>query len=71
MVVFDKPFQYKHVVKDGEILPQGDKVEAGHTGAFIGFATRKGEKGNCKSGIFLYQPRTSLAKPERVGGKRF
>lgn len=44
VVVFDKPFQYKHVVKDGEILPQGDKVEAGHTGAFIGFATRKGEK---------------------------
>jgi putative alpha-1,2-mannosidase len=44
VVVFDKPFQYKHVVKDGEILPQGDKVEAGHTGVFIGFATRKGEK---------------------------
>ncbi len=44
VVVFDKPFQYKHVVKDGEIQQQGYKAEAGHTGAFIGFSTRRGEK---------------------------
>ncbi|WP_352423928.1 GH92 family glycosyl hydrolase [Proteiniphilum sp.] len=44
VVVFDKLFQYKQVVKDGKIQRQGNKAEADHTGAFIGFTTQKGEK---------------------------
>lgn len=44
VIVFDKAFQYNCVVKDGEILKQSNKVEADHAGAFIGFATQRGEK---------------------------
>lgn len=44
VVVFDKPFQYKNVVKNGDIQKQTNKAEGNHTGAFIGFATRRGEQ---------------------------
>lgn len=43
VVVFDKPFTYKSVVGNNEI--RQDKVEAfeNHTGAIIGFSTKRGE----------------------------
>ncbi|HBG79125.1 MAG TPA: alpha-mannosidase, partial [Porphyromonadaceae bacterium] len=44
VIVFDKPFEYKSVVKSGEILQGIHKVEDNHAGAFIGFSTKKGEK---------------------------
>ncbi len=44
VVVFDKPFEYKHAVKDGEIDNNNLKVESNHAGAFIGFSTKRGEK---------------------------
>ncbi|MEA5063403.1 MAG: GH92 family glycosyl hydrolase [Petrimonas sp.] len=44
VVVFDKPFEYKCVVKNGEIVKNTQKVEDNHAGAFIGFSTKKGEK---------------------------
>lgn len=43
VVVFDKPFQVTRTVADGKIT-KGDKAEANHTGAFIGFPTQQGEK---------------------------
>lgn len=44
VVQFNKPFQFKNVVKDGQIQAQGNEAEGNHAGAFIGFATHKGEK---------------------------
>lgn len=44
VVVFDKPFEYQHAVKDGEIDNNNLKVESNHAGAFIGFSTKRGEK---------------------------
>src|SRR5690554_61274 len=43
VVVFDKPFEVTRTVSDGTI-GEGNKAEANHTGAFIGFSTRRGEK---------------------------
>lgn len=44
VIVFDKPFEYKCVVKNGEIVKSAYKAEDNHAGAFIGFSTKKGEK---------------------------
>lgn len=43
VVVFDKPFEVTRTVSDGTI-GEGNKAEANHAGAFIGFSTRRGEK---------------------------
>jgi len=43
VVVFDKPFEVTRTVSDGTI-GEGNKAEANHTGAFIGFSTGRGEK---------------------------
>ena len=44
VVVFDKPFAQQHVVKDKKIVTNGTRTEANHAGAFIGFATKRGEQ---------------------------
>ncbi len=44
VIVFDKPFKYKHTVKNGEISQGVNKIEDNHAGAFIGFSTKRGEK---------------------------
>ncbi len=44
VVVFDKPFQYKSVVKNGKIEQNTSKIEDNHAGAFVGFSTRRGDK---------------------------
>ncbi len=44
VIVFDKPFAVKHVVNDGVTVNNGTKSESKHSGAFIGFSTRRGEK---------------------------
>lgn len=43
VVVFDKPFQVSRTVSDGEISDK-NQAEANHTGAFIGFPTKRGEQ---------------------------
>lgn len=44
VVLFDKSFTLHRVVKDGEILKEELTADGSHTGAFIGFATRRGEQ---------------------------
>lgn len=44
VIVFDKPFEYKHVVVDGSVNDDALKAEAKHAGAIIGFSTKRGEK---------------------------
>ena len=44
VIVFDKPFQSKYLFQDGEIIQDVAKVEADHTGAFVGFSTIRGEQ---------------------------
>lgn len=44
VIVFDKPFAVKHVVNDGVMVNNETKSESKHSGAFIGFSTRRGEK---------------------------
>lgn len=44
VVVFDKPFELHRAVKDGETLDEELAADASHAGAFIGFATHRGEQ---------------------------
>lgn len=43
VIEFDKPFTYKAVVGDNEIRKNEYEAQEDHTGAIIGFKTRKGE----------------------------
>ncbi|WP_373837994.1 GH92 family glycosyl hydrolase, partial [Bacteroides heparinolyticus] len=44
VIEFDKPFTYKASVANGALHKDVDEQQAAHTGAIIGFKTRKGEK---------------------------
>lgn len=43
VIKFDKPFTFTSSVKENNILPNETEVQGNHTGAIIGFATKKGE----------------------------
>ena len=44
VVVFDKPFAVKHVVNDKMIMENETSATSAHSGAFVGFSTKRGEK---------------------------
>ena len=44
VVVFDKPFAVKHVVNDKVIMENVTSATSAHSGAFVGFSTKRGEK---------------------------
>lgn len=43
VVRFSKPFRSFAVINNGQLLAQATKAETNHAGAFVGFATHKGE----------------------------
>lgn len=67
VVEFDKPFTYRATFSNDE-KPKNEvslslkrdvmEQQAFHTGAVIGFKTRKGGSGACTGRLFVYQPRT-------------
>ncbi|MDR0422841.1 MAG: GH92 family glycosyl hydrolase [Proteiniphilum sp.] len=71
VIVFDKPFRHKHVVKDGEIRSQDNKAEAGHTGAIVGFATRRGEKVTARVASSFISHAQARQNLKEVSGKDF
>ena len=71
VVQFDKPFQYKNVVKDGKIQEQVNKMEADHAGAFIGFPTRKGERVVAKVASSFISYEQAWQNLKEVSGKDF
>ncbi len=44
VIVFDKPFEMAQIVADGKIQKNGLKSESKHSGAFVGFSTKRGEE---------------------------
>ncbi|MDD4452576.1 MAG: GH92 family glycosyl hydrolase [Proteiniphilum sp.] len=71
VVVFDKPFLQQHVVKDKKIVMNGTKMEANHAGAFIGFATQKGEKVIARVASSFISPEQAWQNLKEVEGKDF
>jgi len=71
VIVFDKPFQQKHVVKDKEIQQNGTKAEANHTGAFVGFSTQRGEKVVARVASSFISQEQAWENLKEVAGKDF
>ncbi len=71
VIVFDKPLQQRHVVKDKVITPNGTKVEANHAGAFVGFATQRGEKVIARVASSFISQEQAWQNLKEVAGKDF
>lgn len=71
VVVFDKPFQQHHVVKDKEIQQNGTQAEANHTGAFLGFSTQRGEKVVARVASSFISQEQAWQNLREVSGKDF
>lgn len=71
VIVFDKPLQQKHVVKDKEIVQNSTKAEANHAGAFVGFATKRGEKVIVRVASSFISQEQAWQNLKEVSGKNF
>ncbi len=71
VIVFDKPLQQKHVVKDKEIMPNSTKAEANHTGAFVGFSVKRGEKVIARVASSFISQEQAWQNLKEVAGKDF
>lgn len=70
VVVFDKPYTYKYVFKNGEI-ENGLKVEDNHAGAIIGFSTKRGEKVEARVASSFISYEQAWQNLREVDGKSF
>lgn len=70
VVVFDKPYIYKYVFKNGEI-ENGLKVEDNHAGAIIGFSTKRGEKVEARVASSFISYEQAWQNLREVDGKSF
>ncbi|KUL05927.1 MAG: Alpha-1,2-mannosidase, partial [Proteiniphilum sp. 51_7] len=71
VIVFDKPFLQQHVVKNKEIIQNGTKAEANHTGAFVGFSTQRGEKVVARVASSFISQEQAWQNLREVSGKDF
>ncbi|MDR2147646.1 MAG: GH92 family glycosyl hydrolase, partial [Tannerella sp.] len=61
VVTFDKPFTYKATVQDGAISENNPEVAGNHTGAIIGFKTKRGEQVHARvASSFISQEQAEL-----------
>src|SRR5690606_17802956 len=71
VIEFDKAFTFNTVVGDGKFLERTSEVEADHSGAIVGFSTKRGEQVHVRvasSFISLEQAERNL---KEVKGKEF
>lgn len=71
VIVFDKPFEYRHVVKNGEIVQDATKIEDNHTGAFVGFTTKQSEKVTARVASSFISYEQAWQNLKEVEGKDF
>ncbi|MFA7388864.1 MAG: GH92 family glycosyl hydrolase [Proteiniphilum sp.] len=71
VMVFDKPFTLHKVVKEGEIIEDLLTAEAGHTGAFIGFSTKRREQVLARVASSFISYEQAWQNLEEVNGKTF
>ena len=71
VVVFDKPFTYKATVGDDEIRKGETEAKENHTGAIIGFSTRKGEIVHARVASSFISPEQAELNLKELGGRSF
>ena len=71
VVVFDKPFIYKATVGDSEIRKGETEAQENHTGAIIGFSTRRGEVVHARVASSFISPEQAELNLKELGGRSF
>lgn len=64
---FDHPFTYTSAVADGKIVEGSLKAESGHSGAVVGFKTRRGEQVNVRVASSFISPGQALRNLQELG----
>lgn len=71
VIQFDKPFTYEAVVGDGEIRKNEHEAQEDHTGAIIGFRTRRGEVVHAKVASSFISPEQAELNLKELGSDSF
>ena len=71
VVQFDKPFTFTSTVSENNILPNETEVKGNHTGAVIGFATKKGEIVHARVASSFISPEQAELNLKELGNKTF
>ena len=71
VVVFDKSFTYKATVGDDEIRKGETEAKENHTGAIVGFSTRKGEIVHARVASSFISPEQAELNLKELGDRSF
>ena len=70
-VIVDKPFTFVSAVSENNILPNETEVKGNHTGAIIGFATKKGEIVHARVASSFISPEQAELNLKELGNHTF
>ncbi|MDR0412310.1 MAG: GH92 family glycosyl hydrolase [Dysgonamonadaceae bacterium] len=68
VIRFDKPFTFRQVVKNGNIMDGQDEVTADHAGAIVSFSTGKGEKVHARVASSFISPEQAERNLNELAG---
>ena len=71
VIEFDKPFTYKATLADGVLSEGVTAAEAAHTGAVIGFATKRGETIHARVASSFISDEQALQNLKELGERSF
>ena len=71
VIEFDKPFTYKATVGDDEIRKGETEAKENHTGAIVGFSTRKGEIVHARVASSFISPEQAELNLKELGDRSF
>lgn len=71
VLIFDKPFEYVSTVTNGDIEEKRLEAKDDHTGAIIGFKTRKGEQVNARVASSFISPEQAELNLKELGRDSF
>ncbi|WP_270899620.1 GH92 family glycosyl hydrolase [Bacteroides xylanisolvens] len=71
VIQFDKPFTFVSTVSENNILPNETEAKGNHTGAVIGFATKKGEIVHARVASSFISPEQAELNLKELGKNSF
>ncbi len=71
VIVFDKPFTYVSAVADQKIMEKQTEAKADHSGAIIGFSTKKGEMVHARIASSFISPEQAELNLKELGNNSF
>ncbi|MDR1722591.1 MAG: GH92 family glycosyl hydrolase [Tannerella sp.] len=71
VIVFDKKFTYKAIVKDNEIDGNASEAKCNHAGTIIGFKTRRGETVHARIASSFISPEQAEINLKEIGEADF